>query len=212
MLTIPSPRALATAAVVGLFALAAQPASAATFGFMEIVDDDDTDLSEQFFVDVEDIGGGDVKFTFRNVGPLESTIAGIYFDDGCGCLDDLDSIINGAGTNFAEDGAPPVLPEGAELDPDFEVDWRINATASPAINGVDPGENVMVIFELDDSYMSLIDGLNDGSFRLGLHVISQPDGTSDSFKNTPQVPVPASLPLLFTAMLGLGFLARRKAS
>jgi hypothetical protein len=167
----------------------------------------------QFFVDVEEIMGSpmQVKFVFRNTGPLVSSITDIYFDDGT--LLGIASIDNAdPGVAFSEGANPKNLPAANNVSPPFEAIKEFNSDADPPPggpngNGVNPGESVAIIFDLMGGgvVQDILDELADGRLRIGLHAQSFGDGESESFVNVPE---PATLGLLSLGALGL--LRRRR--
>lgn len=169
--------------------------------------------AQQLFVDITDEGGGQVRFTFRNEGPLASSIQAIYFDDGH--LLGIASIVNGPGTEFSQGASPGDLPGGNTLTIPFNVTVGFLASAdNPAPSkGVNPGQWVAIVFSLINgaTYQDVIDDMGNGSLRIGMHVIGQADGDSDAFINngddTPVVPLPAGAGL---ALAGLAPLALRR--
>lgn len=173
----------------------------------------------QLGVDVTDAGGGLVSFEFTNTGAAASSIEQVFFDDGV--LDAFDSIVNGPGVAFSEDGSPGNLPSGENVNPDFETTFSASADPPPSSNGVNPGEFVEIIFSLDPGavFNDVLADLTSGDLRIGLHVIAFASDGSESFVNNPPnggggppppgVPEPAGL-LLFAAGLGAVELWRRR--
>ncbi len=205
------------AAVAGL-GLCCGAASAATYSFTAISDNNavNTAIGEaQLFVDVTDAGtnmGGAklVSFLFRNTGPDPSVIANAYWDDDGNALLAIDSIDDGGmGVGFDVNGAPPDLPEGTNVS--FSADHRVRADNPAPTNGVGPGEEVAIIFSLETGFMfmDVLDMLNEGDLRIGLHVISiGPTAGSESFVNNGMVvPLPSGAGL---AAAGMGLIALRR--
>jgi hypothetical protein len=157
-----------------------------------------------------------VDFTFYNESLISSSLAGIYFDNGS--LLGIAAITNGPGTSFSQPATPGDLPGGSQLDPPFLTTNEFCIDGDPPVshNGVnptepgDPLEWVRVTFELiDDGTLSaVVDELKSGELRIGVHVMSLPDGSSESAVN---VPAPGTF-----VLLGLGGLAllkgKRRAS
>jgi hypothetical protein len=137
---------------------------------------------------------GTVRFEFSNTSTVASSVAGVYFEGGL-----LNSIIgfeSGDGTLFGENARPPRLPAGYSLDPIFATAY--SARAEPPIfhNGIGPGENLTVIFDLvgNATFNDLLAQVGSGDFMIGLHIIGLPDGSSISAVNN--VPEPATVVLL----------------
>jgi hypothetical protein len=200
------------AGVIGLFATA----NAATFGFSRITSNSSDDVAGQLWVDVTDPGANQVMFTLRNEGPIASVIANIYWDDASpGNLGGFVSFSPSAGVSFREGGNPSDLPSGNAVG--FVATARDRARSPAPINGIGPDESLGVLFSLLNgvTFEGLLDDMNQGQLRVGLHVISIGlGGQSDSYVNDgpPRVP-DASLTamLLGMAMLGLEGLRRRMA-
>ena len=146
-------------------------------------------------------GANQVDFTFHNESLIDSSIADIYFDDGS--LLGIASIVEGPGTSFSQPATPGDLPSGNLLDPPFVTtgEFSIDGNPPPSHNGVNPGEWVQITFNLigGGTLGDVIDELNTGVLRIGIHIIDLPDGSSESAVNVPE---PTTI-----AFLGLGALA-----
>jgi hypothetical protein len=136
------------------------------------------------------------------------SVTDIYFDDGT--LLGISQVINSAGVSFARNATPGDLPERNLLSPPFETTVGFSADSDSPItaNGVQSGEMLTIEFDLKAGGLlsDVISEINDGTLRIGLHVQSFSDGSSEAMVNN-AVPEPASLMLL-----GLGslVLARRR--
>jgi hypothetical protein len=161
----------------------------------------------QFLVDVLSIGG-QVGFKFRNTGPVASAITDVYFDDGS--LLGIASIDNSCpGVSFTSPASPADLPAGNSITPHFETTDGFSADSEPAPvdNGVNPGEWVSILFDLQlgSTYEDVLSGLASGELRIGLRGETHGAG-GNSFVNNPEAmpaPVPAPGAILLGA-LGVG--------
>lgn len=181
--------------------LLATPAAADLFAFYGITNNNPLDVAigeAQLFVDVTDVGNGQVQFEFKNEGPDASSIACVYFDDRAGVLHDISSIINDTGVSFSAGGSPENLPGGNDVG--FVANFWATADPPPAHNGVDPGELLGIVFDLQAGAMfgDVIAQISGGALRIGIHVIDFASGGSESF----MVPVPGAFLL---GVLGLGY-------
>ncbi|HEX5065147.1 MAG TPA: PEP-CTERM sorting domain-containing protein [Myxococcota bacterium] len=173
----------------------------------------DCDIGEaQMSVDVTDPGGGQIDFTFHNVGAAASSIADVYWDDGT--LLSIFSITNGPGVSFSQGATPPDLPGGNNASPPFvtSVGFSADSDAPVEPNGVNPGEFLTVRFDLigGQSFANAISDLTDGDLRVGIHVQGFATGGSESFVNTP-VPEPGTLALFAGGVLALAGKRRKEA-
>lgn len=194
-------------------------ALADTFTFENITHNSIVDATigeSQLFVDVTAAPGDPTQavFTFRNVGPLASSICDIYFDDGP--LLGIASVANGAGVDFEEIASPPNLPGGNTLSPPFETTKGFSAQSTPPTqpNGVNPGESVVITFDLKNNatFDDVLAAIQDGTVRIGIHVQGFADGDSESFVNGTddvrhRVPEPGSA---VAGLFGLAVLLRRR--
>jgi len=203
--------ALAAAAI-----FAGQARAAVTLGFQHITNNNVADATigeAQLFVEVADEGSGQVSFRFFNTGPAASSITDLYFDDGV--LNDLISIDDsGSGVSFSEGAAPPDLPGGDSIVPQFNASFSADSDAPPPINGVNPGEEVTVFFSLDggNSFTDLLDDIAAGDLRVGIHVQAFASGGSESFINDPGPidPIPEPGSLVVWSLLGVAGIAYRR--
>jgi len=164
-----------------------------------------------------------VAFKFTNAS--SSSLTDVYFDDGTllGIASITDS---GNDVAFSDQGvAPPSLPGGENLNPDFITTAGFSADSNPPVilNGVTSGEWLTIIFDLKSgqTYASVLNALalpnngGTGDLRIGLHVQSFSNGGSESFVNSPDgvaSPVPeAQTTAMMLAGLGLvGFMNARR--
>jgi hypothetical protein len=173
-------------------------ADAAFFGFTRITSNSSQDVAAQLFVDVTDPGGGQVDFTFYNLGTIPGSIADIYFDDNEADLNLLGiASITDSGTNvdFTNPATPGNLPGGNLASPPFVTTGAFSANSTNPIteNGVNNAldlttEWVTITFNLTagTSFADVLAAIAAGELRMGLHVQGiGTDGNSDGFVNTP---------------------------
>jgi hypothetical protein len=189
------------AAILILCLLATTPAAFAvpTYGFQAITANSLVDPAignSQLLVEVTDSGAGQVLFTFKNAGPLASSITDIYFDDSAELS--FASIQNGTGVNFSQGAIPGNLPGANNANPDFAATAGLSASANhpPVKNGVNPGEQVGILFTLQSgTYDNILANLDSKTLRIGIHVQGFADGYSESFVNNGVVPAPGAIML-----------------
>jgi hypothetical protein len=157
-------------------------------------------------------GAGQVAFTFTNVGASASSITDVYFDDGT--LLGIASIGNGAGVSFSQGASPGNLPAGNNATPPFVATSGFTADSDPPAqpNGVNPGETLTIVFDLQGggTLADVLAELGDGRLRIGVHVQGFASGGSESLVNTP-LPEPALLALLGVGLVGLARAGRRRS-
>lgn len=168
-----------------------------------------------------DVSGGVAAFTFANKTLVPSTadtssIFNVYFESGlASLLGAVSGPANGSGS-----GVTFVGGIGSTVSPNHPPgvgDWTGNYAAwgkdgGPHSAGVNPGEEWTIMFALDSGATTAADIANailnaDGHLRVFLHVADCFDSESCTVG---AVPVPAALPLMASALLGLGIVARRR--
>lgn len=216
--------AFGAAIAVALVALAPLSASAVSVSFERITSNSSADASSQLTLDVTD-GGSGALFDFgvltgANPG---ANVAEIYFSDTSSIFSTpllQSGVVTQVGVDFTVGAAnPPDLPGGNNASPAFSVTPGLLADALGAnANGLTVGDDLVLqlTYQSGAVFDDLLSALNSGDFRVGLHVRSLLDDQSDSFVSTPpdvgQIPLPATLPLLFAALGGIAFVTRRKRS
>jgi hypothetical protein len=178
------------------------------------------DGQRQLAMTVQTLGTTQVVFRFTNSGPDAMSVAGVYFDDG-GFLDIPTASAGGSGVSFSGPVFGPFppnndpFPGGGTLNPEFETSVYF---AASDMNGVNPGDALEITFDRLASYEAIIDGLEDGTLRIGLLVrgFADSDNAQESFVNegVEAVPAPAAIVLVASAfpVLGLRRLLRRKTA
>jgi len=208
---------------LGLGALSALPAAAIPVGFGCITNTSATDCAigeAQFSVEATDLGGNQVLFTFANSGPSASLITDVYFDDGtllgiAGLIDADDNYLGSfgdSGVDFSQGASPPNLPGGNTIGFVTTAGFLADADPPPAFQGVDPGETLGVVFNLQGggTFIDIVDELTNGDLRIGIHAQAFPGGGSESFVNFP-IPEPGTALLLALGLAGLSAGARKRA-
>lgn len=157
--------------------------------------------------------GSEVKFKFSNDSLFACSMTQIYFDDDSGSLAGIVSIDWGTqtGVNFVQGTNNGKLPGGENLTPRLEAsNPQMSFSASPiapvAPNGINPGEWLSLIFDLNSGKTSedVIAAFDSDELRIGVHLQAFPDGSSASYVT----PEPTTI-----ALLGIGtitLLRRRK--
>ena len=151
-------------------------------------------------------GGAVARFEFFNASTVDSIITKIFFDDGP-ILGSTFDILNGSATLFSEDvpGANN-LPSGATIGFYADKEYNIGAEPAPTHNGlanIGAGESLSIQINLIGATLQdVLDELDNGSLRVGLHIQAFGDGSSESAINVPE---PATM-----CLLGLGGLMLRR--
>ncbi len=213
-------KSLLAALAAAAFVVSAAAANAVTYSFTGVTSNSTANVSTgqtQLTMDVLDSGSGTVSFTFNNSGPLASSITDVYWDDQASLLGTMGAITSSSGVSFAQGANPGNLPGGNTIG--FTVSPSgasadSNAPAQP--NGVNPGEWLTIVWNLISgaTFADVIAALNlggdqSGSLRVGIHVQGFANGGSESFVNTPPIPLPAA-GWLMVAGLGALTIARRR--
>lgn len=197
-----------------------------TYSFTHIAEstDDVTQLAdgaigeEQLFVELID-SGSQVGFMFANTGLQASSITDVYFDDGT--LLGIASISGMPGlVEFSQYASPPDLPGGNNVSPPFVTTVGFSADSDPPAQpfGVNPGEFLSVTFDLQGggTIDDVINELESGELRIGIHVQGFNSGGSESFINNGIVDENGKIPAPGAFILGgigigyVNWLRRRK--
>lgn len=200
-------------AICALLLLISVTAQATLYNFDIFTDNGGFDYSgdpgADFSVDVFN-GAGTAKFKIMNNSTVGGIITSVYFDNGTVLSMAASPIFDFSGTVVFEQPATPSELPGANLvSPVFETTVPPSGpseafsidSAAPVSNGIDPGEYVTILFNLQPGFdiNDTIAAMNDGSLRIGLHIQSFDDALSTS--QSAVTPEPATL-----LMLGLGSL------
>jgi hypothetical protein len=173
----------------------------------------------QLFVNVTDPGGGQVLFTFTNTGPSASSICDVYFDDGvllsiAGLIDADDGVGGDPGVDFSPLASPGNLPGANNASPPFVTTIGFSADSDPPVQplGVNPGESLGILFNLQGGkvYSEVLDDLEAGTLRIGIHVQGFATGGSESFVNNGIIPAPGAILLGGIGVALVGWMRRRK--
>jgi MYXO-CTERM domain-containing protein len=164
----------------------------------------------QLFLALTEPAPGQALFTLSNAGPAPSSITRVYFDDADNLIAGIADLVNMPGVWFTEGARPRRLPGGSSMDPPFVTTpgLTVGAVAPPPWNGVNPGESLGILFDLEPgvAFDRLVDAVASRGLRVGLHVQGLQGGASASYVQIPE-PAPAIL-----ALAGLGMLATLRRS
>ena len=167
----------------------------------------------QFTVEVQDYSTTQILLVFSNndtilpmtSAPLDSSIASIYIDDTIISFADTFIGLQTDTIEFLDKGAAKM--PGGENYGFTKDDFHAGADKPAPKKGLNPGESVGLLFDLNGSAYADIDAaIGDGSLRVGLHVISieYGNGMNVSESLTRHSPEPVTL-----VLLGLGGLCTR---
>lgn len=175
----------------------------------------------QFSADIATNGSDKINITFKNQGTAASSISEIYFQGGpftgsIGLVDKDQGTGGLTGVDFSAGSAtPPNLPQANLANPPFVVTagFLADADSPPSKNGINPGEWLGMVLTLQNgaTINNVVQQLQSGQLRIGVHAIAFANGGSESFINVPQpVPVPAALWLLASGFFALLTAGRRR--
>lgn len=215
----------------GMVALS-NPAQAYTFGFKNISNNNATNAAageSLLGFNLTDAGSNKVKFEFFNndANPNSSiSITSIYFDDSAtnalGSLSNINQLTQSSGVNYKISTGNLNLPAGNTVGFTATDGVAPNSQGGVAKNGIDnSGEKLGVTFSLTSgvSYAQLLERVQTGKVKVGIHVQSFSNGGSEAFVNKPcdkdgtlcpkKVPEPASM-LGLVAIAGAAVSLKRK--
>ena len=151
-------------------ALSAGPASATSVSFDCLSNSSKCSVGEdQLSVEVLAAAPGQVSFRLLNEGDEPLTASQLFFDDVAGVLGDLLSVVDGLGVVFLEGGKPDNLKGGNKIG--FAADAFVSAAKPAKENGVNPGEDVLILFALagGHTFEDVVAALDDASLRIGVN-------------------------------------------
>lgn len=213
-------------AIVSLLAIST-PAFSASVGSVLAITNNGTGggIGEsQFEVLVNSNGPQQVGFTFKNLGPHESSMTRLFWEDNSGLLTSL----NGWDTTTPSDKKAPYkgvdfsggvannLPGGNGFGFDHDYSIQANKKGGFSHNGIGPGEDVTVFFTHTGLFDELVSAIHSDAplkrIRIGIHAQSFPDGNSNAFLNAPpqthMIPSPSAA--LTGAVMLAGLCLRRR--
>ncbi|MFI4859908.1 MAG: hypothetical protein ACIAXF_04405 [Phycisphaerales bacterium JB063] len=171
-----------------------------------------TAAGESQFRLVVSASGADVLFTFYNDGPADSVMSELYWDDDAGLLDSMLSIDDSdAGVSYESVGSsvnPANMPAGNTIA--FTADFATEPNNPQPHNGVGVGESVGVLFSHSGAFQDIVNAIESGELRIGLHAQSFANGGSESFVTSTGVPSPSAAALGLLMIAGLGNRRRRQ--
>ncbi|MFB2896286.1 PEP-CTERM sorting domain-containing protein [Aerosakkonemataceae cyanobacterium BLCC-F50] len=207
---------LATTVAIASSTLTASPAKALQFTFDNITNNNPDNAAageSQLFLNVTDAAGTEnlsatqAVFKFSNVGSAASSITQIYFDNSSALGSIAGISDSGVGVDFSVATGNLNLPAGNNVN--FNEDFGVKANNPVQPMGVNPGEWVSVLFNLNagQTLQNVFSDLASGALRVGFHVQGFANGGSEAFVNNPPSVTPpppsASVPEPAT-MAGLG--------
>jgi len=205
----------ATGLAIASSTLTATPAQAIQLSFSNISHNKVADAAigeAQLFVNVTDASGTEnpfatqALFSFSNIGPAASSITDIYFDDGRNSvLSGIAQIFNRPGVSFSAGATPPNLPAGRNIN--FSTTFSADSNSPVQPNGVNPGESLGILFNLQNgsNLQSVINELASSDLRVGIHVQGFTSGGSESFVNNKPQPVPEPGTMAATGLIAAGY-------
>ena len=204
---------LAVAGVAALSAISAAPAWAFTFSNIAGGDTVGDAYANNLGFNVINQGGSvffDV-FNYGNAAAPDMFISKVFFDDNGYLSQPWVNANNNVGqVGFTGGASNDQLPQGGNS---FTTDYAFSRrTGEGNAWGIQGGEKLQLAFA--GSYTNVVDALNNGSLKIGLHVQALPNGASDSYissnsGNTQDTPEPLTM-LAAGAAVGFGTMFKKQ--
>lgn len=192
-------KSLLLAALLPLAALAGS-----SFNFNVFTDNGNYNnaVNDAYYLRIDQTDNGYMNFNIMNNSyNVYSVISAIYIEDLNGSIYNLSIQPNGD-VEFTIDDRPSEFPSGQNLLPPFESTASIRANPPPALNGIEPGEQLNLTFLYNEGYNDLVEDVENGDVRVGIHVIAFPDESSESAV-IHVVPEPQTMLLFALGICGL---------
>lgn len=211
------------AAAAGIAALSfAGLAGAATFSFTNITGNNATHAAageSQLSLDVLSAGPGVAQFVLSNASSgMASSVRGIWIDNAGGVLASIAGIVTAPGVVYTA-GSSGSLPGGESVSFSATHALGLKASSPAPAKGVNPGESLTWTYNIAGgfAFADVIDAMNSGDLRLGLHLIALPNNGSEGFVTTPNdddtptdmIPAPMSGLLAGAGLFAVGARRRR---
>ncbi len=103
------------------------------------------------------------------------------------------------------------MPGRNNISPSFVTDFSTDADPPVKHNGVGPGESLGILFNLrsGEGFLDVLADLGSCDLRIGIHVQGfASEGSMSLINNPTQIPIPATILLLVSGLLGLVGLRR----